>query len=120
MPTVTKKELIDRIAVDTGLSRADVKKSLQAFLDQVIAELAEGNRLELRDFGIFEPKHRAPRTAQNPRTLERVEVPARRTVKFKPGRKMQQTLEEKDKLDPLKVVVRPDRRPEVHVAAGRK
>ena len=71
-----------------------MKKTVQAFLDQVIDELGRGNRLEFRDFGVFEIKDRAPRVAQNPKTLERVHVPARRTVKFKVGRLMRETLEQ--------------------------
>ena len=94
MATTTKKDLIDRIADTTQQRRADVKKTVQAFLDQVIDELGRGNRLEFRDFGVFEIKDRAPRVAQNPKTLERVHVPARRTVKFKVGRLMRETLEQ--------------------------
>ena len=52
--------------------------------------LAEGNRLEFRDFGVFETKRRKPRVAQNPRTLERVHVPVKWTVKFKVGRLMKE------------------------------
>jgi len=52
----------------------------------------KNNRLEFRDFGVFETRTRAARTAQNPKTLERVEVPAKRTVKFKMGRLMKQNL----------------------------
>jgi integration host factor subunit beta len=62
-------------------------------MDEVIEELAQGNRLEFRDFGVFEPKQRAARRAQNPKTLERVQVPAKRTVKFKLGRVMKQRVE---------------------------
>ena len=51
--TTTKKELVDRIAADSNLSRADVKRTIQAFLDEVIEELDKGNRLEFRDFGVF-------------------------------------------------------------------
>ncbi len=94
MATITKKDLIDRIADSTGQKRGDVKNTVQAFLDQVIDSLAEGNRLEFRDFGVFEVKERAARAAQNPKTLERVQVPAKRTVKFKSGRLMRQRLEE--------------------------
>ncbi len=94
MATTTKKDLIDRIADSTQQRRADVKRTVQAFLDQVIDELGRGNRLEFRDFGVFEIKERAPRVAQNPKTLERVQVPARRTVKFKVGRLMRETLEQ--------------------------
>ena len=55
-------------------------------------ELAKGNRLEFRDFGVFETKTRVARTAQNPKTLEQVHVPAKRVVKFKMGRLMRQKL----------------------------
>ncbi|MBC24582.1 MAG: transcriptional regulator [Phycisphaerae bacterium] len=96
MATTTKKELIDRIADQTSQKRSDVKATVQAFLDQVIDELGRGNRLEFRDFGVFEIKERAPRIAQNPRTLERVEVPAKRTVKFKVGRLMKQSVDTDD------------------------
>jgi len=88
MATVTKKELVDRIADHTGTKRVIVKKIVQSFLDDMIEELGHGNRLEFRDFGVFETKERAARTAQNPKTLQRVEVPPKRTVKFKVGRMM--------------------------------
>lgn len=91
--TVTKKDLIDRIAENSGLRRVDVKSVVQSFLDEVTSEVGAGNRLEFRDFGVFEVKERAARTAQNPKTLQRVEVPAKRTVKFKAGRLMKQALE---------------------------
>jgi integration host factor subunit beta len=88
MKTVTKKELIDRIADRTGNKRVVVKRIIQSFLDEIMDELGNGNRLEFRDFGVFESKVRAARIAQNPKTLERVEVPEKRTVKFKVGRVM--------------------------------
>ena len=88
MATVTKKELVDRIADQTGAKRVIVKKIVQSFLNNMIEELGHGNRLEFRDFGVFETKKRAARTAQNPKTLQRVEVPPKRTVKFKVGRMM--------------------------------
>ncbi|MFB0525613.1 MAG: HU family DNA-binding protein [Phycisphaerae bacterium] len=92
MSTVTKRELIDRIAESTQAKRALVKATVQNFFDEIISELAKGNRLEFRDFGVFETKTRAARTAQNPKTLEQVHVPAKRTVKFKMGRLMRQKL----------------------------
>jgi integration host factor subunit beta len=92
MSTTTKKELIDRIAESTQAKRALVKDTVQSFLDEIICELAKGNRLEFRDFGILEPHQRAPRTAQNPKTLGRVHVPARQVVKFRAGRLMKQKL----------------------------
>lgn len=93
MATITKKELIDRIAEKSSSKRVVVKRIIQTFLDEIIDELGRGNRLEFRDFGVFESKHRAARTAQNPKTLERVEVPSKRTVKFKVGRMMKAKLQ---------------------------
>ncbi len=93
MKTITKKALVDQIAQRTGHKRVVAKQIIQEFLDQVIDEIGEGNRLEFRDFGVFEVKQRAPRMAQNPKTLERVPVPAKRTVKFKAGRRMRECLE---------------------------
>ena len=92
MSTITKKELIDRIAERTQAKRVTVKCIVQAFLDEIIGELCQNNRLEFRDFGVFETRTRAARVAQNPKTLERVEVPAKRTVKFKMGRLMRENL----------------------------
>lgn len=94
MHTITKKELVDRIADQTRQKRVVVKKVVQSFLDEIIDELGRGNRLEFRDFGVFETKARAARTAQNPKTLQRVHVPPKRTVKFKVGRMMKLKLAE--------------------------
>ncbi|MCK6485541.1 MAG: integration host factor subunit beta [Phycisphaerae bacterium] len=90
--TITKKDLIDRIADQTEMKRVEVKRIIQSFLDEIVLELGKGNRLEFRDFGVFECKVRAARMAQNPKTLERVQVPVKRTVKFKIGRLMKQNL----------------------------
>ena len=92
MATITKKELIDHIADATGQKRVVTKTIIQAFLDRITIELGKGNRLEFRDFGVFEVKQRLGRMAQNPKTLEPVEVPPKRTVKFKVGRVMKETL----------------------------
>jgi len=92
MSTVTKKELIDRIAESTQAKRVLVKRITQAFLNEIIEELGNNNRLEFRDFGVFETRVRAARVAQNPKTLERVKVPPKRTVKFKMGRLMREKL----------------------------
>jgi integration host factor subunit beta len=92
MATITKKELIDRIAESSNSKRVQVKRVVQQFLDEIVAELGRGNRLEFRDFGVFETKLRKARKAQNPKTLEPVAVPEKRTVKFKVGRLMKQKL----------------------------
>src|SRR5688572_29594624 len=92
MATITKKELIDRIAESSNNRRVQVKKVVQQYLDEIVNELGKGNRLEFRDFGVFETKLRKARKAQNPKTLEPVAVPEKRTVKFKVGRLMKQKL----------------------------
>jgi integration host factor subunit beta len=92
MATITKKELIDRIAESSNSKRVQVKRVVQQFLDEIVNELGKGNRLEFRDFGVFETKLRKARKAQNPKTLEPVAVPEKRTVKFKVGRLMKQKL----------------------------
>ena len=92
MKTITKKDLVDRIAEHSDSKRVVVKKIIQRFLEEIIHELGEGNRLEFRDFGVFEVRARAARTAQNPKTMEKVQVPSKRTVKFKIGRLMKERL----------------------------
>jgi integration host factor subunit beta len=92
MPTTPKKDLVDRIAESNQVKNTLAKAIIQNFLDEITAELAKGNRLEFRDFGIFEAKERSARKAQNPKTLEPIYVPAKRTVKFKMGRIMKMKL----------------------------
>ena len=107
MHTVTKKELVDRIAEQSRQKRVVVKKVVQSFLDEIVNELGHGNRLEFRDFGVFETKQRAARIAQNPKTLQRVHVPPKRTVKFKVGRLMKQKLQEGLEADQAKQEAQP-------------
>jgi integration host factor subunit beta len=101
MSTVTKKELIERLAEQSGLKRHDVRQVVQGFLDEVINELGKGNRLEFRDFGIFDVRERAERVAQNPKTLERVMVPAKRTARFRVGRLMKQCVDQESTVQVL-------------------
>jgi len=95
MATMTKKEIVDRIAKRTSTKYLTIKTIIQCFLDETISELGKGNRLEFRDFGVFEVSEAAPRTARNPKTLEKMEVPAKRLVKFKMGRIMRQRVSAK-------------------------
>ena len=94
--TITKKELVNRISEETGQTKVVVKDILQRFLDEIVEELSQGNRLEFREFGVFEVKERRARRAQNPRTLEKVAVPAKRVVKFKVGRLMRERVGDDD------------------------
>ena len=93
----TKKELIDRIAERTGEKQVSVKTVIQHFFKETIEELAKGNRLEFRDFGIFESHKRKARVGQNPRTMEKVQIPAKRVAKFRVGHAMKEKLNGKAK-----------------------
>ncbi|TAH34895.1 MAG: integration host factor subunit beta [Planctomycetota bacterium] len=83
--TITKRDLVQRIADRTGQTKVLVRDIVQMFLDEVSSELIRGNRLEFRNFGVFEVRTRPGRVAQNPKTLEKVSVPSKRVVKFKVG-----------------------------------
>ncbi len=109
--TTTKKELVNRISDQTGQTKVVVKQILQTFLDEIIDELSMGNRLEFREFGVFEVRERAARRAQNPRTLEKVSVPAKRVVKFKVGRLMRQRVCEESPPEPAKPAAPPENTP---------
>jgi nucleoid DNA-binding protein len=91
---VTKKCLVDEITKRSNLSRHDVQTVVQGVLDQMVEAIGQGKRIEIRDFGVFEVKSRAARTAQNPKTLEPVPVPPKLAVRFKPGRLMKAALEQ--------------------------
>jgi integration host factor subunit beta len=94
MSTVTKQDLANRISENTHFKLETVKTIVQLLLDQITMELARDNRLELRDFGVFEPHTRQARNAKNPRTLESIHVPAKRAVRFKMGRLMRERMNE--------------------------
>ena len=93
MPTITKKVLIDRIAENTNYKKAVVGKVVNSLFDHIVKELGKGNRIELRNFGVFEIRTREPRMAQNPKTLEPVRVDKKKVVKFKVGRLMKNAVE---------------------------
>lgn len=82
---MTKKEIVLKVASETDVKQLDVKRVVQKTLDAVIASLAQGQTVELRNFGIFKVKQRKGRTGRNPRTGEKVPVPPKRVVVFKPG-----------------------------------
>ena len=82
---MTKKDIVLKVASDTGLKQLDVKKVVQKSLEAIVGSLAQGQTVELRNFGIFKVKMRKGRTGRNPRTGEKVPVPPKRVVVFKPG-----------------------------------
>jgi integration host factor subunit beta len=93
MATITKKEIVDRIADAQHVSRAVAKQIVQAFLDEIVNSVVAGHRLEFRDFGVFEVRERGPRIGQNPKTMQAVQVPKRRRLRFKAGRTIKQKLD---------------------------
>jgi nucleoid DNA-binding protein len=82
---MTKKDIVLKVASEAGLKQLDVKQTVQKTLDTIIAALIQGQTVELRNFGIFKVKSRKGRTGRNPRTGEKVPVPPKRVVVFKPG-----------------------------------
>ncbi|MDX2038790.1 MAG: HU family DNA-binding protein [Isosphaeraceae bacterium] len=86
---MTKKEIVKKISEDLGLTQLKTKDIVQRTLDAIIATLVEEGRIELRNFGVFEVKCRAPRKARNPRTGAKVFVPSKNVVTFKPGKEME-------------------------------
>jgi nucleoid DNA-binding protein len=90
---MTKRELARTIAEDLGVSHGLVVEAVQLTLDGIIEVLATEGRIELRNFGVFTVRRRMPRIARNPRTGEKVSLPERFAVKFKPGLAMQRRIE---------------------------
>jgi nucleoid DNA-binding protein len=87
---VTKKEIVKKISEDIGLTQLKTKDIVQRTLDAIIQTLVSEGRIELRNFGVFEVKRRAPRKARNPRTGDKVFVPSKNVVTFKPGKEMEE------------------------------
>ena len=87
---LTKKDLVLLVAKETGITQVDVKQVVQRTLNHLVASLKEGKTVELRNFGVFKVKQRAPRRGRNPKTGQEVPVPAKRVVVFKPGLLMRQ------------------------------
>ena len=90
MATTTKREMAERVAQQTGLAQVAVKQIIQMLFDEIIKEVCAGNRLEFRDFGVFEVVVRKPRTGRNPRTGQKVAVPPKTVVTFKMGKVMKE------------------------------
>jgi nucleoid DNA-binding protein len=94
---VTKREIVQTIAKELGLTQHQAQQIVQQTLDAIVNTLVEEGRVEIRNFGVFEVRWRKPRGARNPRTGEKVMVPAKCTVTFKPGLAMQARVEEKNR-----------------------
>lgn len=86
---MTKKDIVKTISEEVGLTQQQTKKIVQKTFDAIIECLVKEERIELRNFGVFEVKLRAARKARNPRTGKQVNVPAKYVVTFKPGKEME-------------------------------
>ena len=87
---MTKKEIVKTISEEIGLTQLKTKEIVQKTFDAIVETLVEDGRIELRNFGVFEVKQRAARKARNPRTGQRVDVPEKFVVTFKPGKEMEE------------------------------
>jgi len=89
--TMTKRDLVNRVAPQVGLNQSTVMEIIQLALDTITDELATGNNVEFRNFGVFEVLNRRKRVGRNPNNPEQVvPIPERAVVKFKPGKEMRQ------------------------------
>ncbi len=82
---MNKAQLIDAIAEKAGLTKADSKKALDAFIEATSEALKSGDRIALVGFGSFSVAKRSARTGRNPQTGKEISIPAKSIVKFKPG-----------------------------------
>ena len=86
---MTKKEIVRTISDEIGLTQLKTKEIVQKTFDAIIDALVAERRIELRNFGVFEVKKRAAREARNPKTGDKVLVPEKYVVTFKPGKEME-------------------------------
>ncbi|HXT61120.1 MAG TPA: HU family DNA-binding protein [Pirellulales bacterium] len=91
---MTKKEIVKTISEEIGLTQLKTKEIVQKTFDAIVETLVEEKRIELRNFGVFEVKKRAARKARNPRTGDKVFVPEKYVVTFKPGKEMEERVRE--------------------------
>ncbi|MCM8770383.1 MAG: integration host factor subunit beta [Candidatus Omnitrophica bacterium] len=89
---MTKKDIVLKVADETGFKQIDVKKVVQKTFDCIVDALSRGEKIELRNFGVFKIKQRRSRTGRNPRTGQSVPVPPRKVVVFKSGLDMKERI----------------------------
>ena len=90
----TKKDIVKTISEEIGLTQMKTREIVQKTLDAIVDALVTEERIELRNFGVFAVKRRAARKARNPKTGDSVHVPAKLVVTFKPGKVMEQRVQE--------------------------
>lgn len=85
---MNKGDLIDRIASDAGITKAQAQNALDAFFNATTQELKKGNNVSLIGFGTFSVTKRSARKGRNPQTGATINIPEKRVVKFKPGKQL--------------------------------
>ena len=96
---MTKKEIVKTISENIGLTQLQTKEIVQKTFDAIVEAIVTERRIELRNFGVFEVRKRAPRRARNPKTGDQVAVPAKYVVTFKPGKEMEARVREIEERD---------------------
>lgn len=91
--TATKRELVTAVAANTGTPQNEVADIVQTTLDSIMDALGEGERLEIRNFGVFEVRTRDARTGRNPRTGQIVPIDKKRVASFRPGKALKERVE---------------------------
>lgn len=89
---MNKQELITSMAEKTSLNKTNSEKALNAFIESVQEALANGEKVQLIGFGTFETKERAARVGLNPRTKEKIDIPAKKAPAFKPGKEFKEKI----------------------------
>jgi integration host factor subunit beta len=87
---MTKADLIEKISRDLDMTRKDSEMIIEAIFDSVVRALRAGDKAEIRGLGSFRTRQRQPRVGRNPKTGERVEVPAKRVPYFKPSKELKE------------------------------
>ena len=101
---MTKKEIVKTISDEIGLTQLKTKEIVQKTFDAIVDTLVDERRIELRNFGVFEVKQRAARKARNPRTGDKVYVPEKFVVTFKPGKEMEEKVRELERREQAKAL----------------
>lgn len=104
---MTKKEIVKQIADRIGETQLKTKEIVQQTFDAIVETLLEDGRIELRNFGVFEVKRRKARKARNPRTGDKVHVPPKNVVTFKPGKEMEERVRHMTNVPEVVVKERP-------------
>lgn len=115
---VTKKEIVKEISDEIGLTQLRTKEIVQKTFDAIVKTLIEERRIELRNFGVFEVKKRAARKARNPRTGDKVFVPEKYVVTFKPGKEMEEKVRQLEEEAARQAMQQPENNGEATQSTG--